>query len=267
MTQLLEDKKLGSPEAEHEVRFEPCPKRVRVFSGAEVVADSRRVMTMFETGHLPVYYFPLSDVRMDLLTGSDHHSTCPYKGTASYFSVKETKGSSEKENVAWTYPEPLPDAPAELSELVAFYWQKMDAWFEEDEEVYVHPRDPYKRVDVLQSSRHVQVEVAGEIVADTHRPCLVFETYLPTRYYIPKLDVRLDLLEASEKTTQCPYKGVASYYSVRAGGKLAEDIAWYYPHPTPECAKIENFVCFFDEKVDAVYVDGERAERPSTPWS
>ncbi len=252
-------------QAEHEVRFEPCPKRVRVYVGGEAVADSRRVLTMFETNHLPVYYFPRADVRMDLLSETDHHTDCPYKGRASYYSVEV--GGRVAENAAWTYPAPLAQAPAELADHMAFYWGKMDAWFEEDEEVYVHPRDPYKRIDVLQSSRHLEVRVAGELVAETRRPVLVFETHLPTRYYIPKLDVRLDLLEPSELTTQCPYKGVASYYSVRVGDELVSDIAWYYPHPTLECTKIENMVCFFNEKVEGLYVDGELQAKPSTPWS
>ena len=271
MTQLIEDRHTGSgggPSengSEHRIRFEPCPKRVRVYLGAQPVADSRRVMTMFETGHLPVYYFPLPDVNRDLLTPTDKSTVCPYKGTASYWTVQV--GDRLAESAAWSYPEPLAEAPRELAGLMAFYWAKMDAWFEEDEEVYVHPRDPYKRIDVLNSSRHVQVEIGGEIVADTHRPCLLFETYLPTRYYIPKADVRMDLLEPTDTTSQCPYKGIASYYSVRLGEQSVPDVAWYYPFPTEGCSKITNMVCFFDEKVDAVYVDGERLERPTTVWS
>jgi uncharacterized protein (DUF427 family) len=219
---------------------------------------------MLETGHLPVYYFPLEDVRTDLLVPTDHRTDCPYKGTASYYSI--TVGTRTAENAAWHYREPLAGTPGELAGLVAFYWGKMDAWFEEDDEVFVHPRDPYHRVDVLQSSRHVEVRVNGELVADTRRPWLLFETGLPTRYYIPKVDVRLDLLESSELTTRCPYKGVASYYSVRAGGTLAKDVAWCYPLPIPECPKIENLVCFFNEKVD-ISVDGELEARPVTNWS
>ena len=266
MTQLIEDRKIASgSQGEHQVRFEPCPKRVRVYLGPEAVADSTRVLTMFETSHLPVYYFPRADVHMDLLTETDHHTDCPYKGTASYYSVKV--GDRVAENAAWTYPDPLVGAPAELADHVALYWRKMDSWFEEDEEVFVHPRDPYKRIDVLQSSRHLEVRVAGELVAETRRPVLLFESHLPTRYYIPKLDVRLDVLEPSELTTQCPYKGVASYYSVKVGDEVAKDIAWYYPHPTLECSKIENMVCFFNEKVDGLYVDGELQAKPSTAWS
>jgi len=143
----------------------------------------------------------------------------------------------------------------------------MDAWFEEDDEVFVHPRDPYHRVDVLNSSRHVKVIVGGEVVAETTRPRLLFETGLPTRYYIPKLDVRLDLLTPTNTSTRCPYKGKASYWTVNLGGKEFTDIVWGYPAPIPECPKIENLLCFYDEKVDAVYVDGELQPKPVTPWS
>ena len=141
-----------------------------------------------------------------------------------------------------------------------------DRWFEEDEEVFVHPKDPYHRVDVLESSRHVRVSLNGEVVAETSRPKLLFETGLPVRYYIPPEDVREELLVPSEKHTRCPYKGVASYWSVKAGGELAENLAWYYPEPTPDTAKIADHLCFFNEKVDLT-VDGEAQPRPQTQWS
>ena len=142
----------------------------------------------------------------------------------------------------------------------------MDAWYEEDDEVYVHPRDPYKRIDVLHSSRHVRVVIAGETVAETRRPCLLFETGLPTRYYVPREDVRMDLLEPTELTTRCPYKGMASYWSVRVGDYVAENGVWSYSDPIPECAKIKDRLCFYNERVD-LYVDGELQSRPQTMWS
>ncbi len=272
MTQMIEDRIMrsgsgepsGAEGGEHVVRFESCPKRVRTFLGGVPVADSSRVLTMFETGHLPVYYFPSTDVRREYLVPTDHSTHCPYKGDASYFSVRV--GDQLAENAVWQYAEPLASAPPELADRMAFYWGKMDAWFEEDDEVYVHPRDPYKRIDVLNSSRHVEVKIADETVADTRRPRLLFETKLPTRYYIPRMDVRLDLLEPSDSTSRCPYKGVATYFSVRVGEQLLEDIAWCYPLPIPECPKVENLICFYNEKVD-IYVDGELLERPVTNWS
>jgi uncharacterized protein (DUF427 family) len=243
---------------------EPCPRWVRVRFGGRFVADSRRVMLLREPGRVPVYYFPREDVALDCLVPSGPAPHGEDHGGPVHWTV--AVGDRAAENAAWSYPCPAGDGPA-LEGHVAFDWPQMDAWFEEDDEVYVHARDPYKRVDVLNSSRHVRVVVAGEVVADSRRPRLLFETALPTRYYLPQPDVRMDLLVPSATQTRCPYKGVASYYSVRAGGTLVEDIAWYYRFPIPECAKIENLVCFFDERVDAVYVDGERQPRPRTRWS
>jgi uncharacterized protein (DUF427 family) len=114
---------------------------------------------------------------------------------------------------------------------------KMDAWYEEDEQVFVHPKDLYHRVDVLPSSRRVQVTVNGEVVAKTERPKILFETGLPPRYYILEEDACGDVLAASEKTTRCPYKGVAAYHSVEAGDGRVEDLVWYYPEPLPEVGR------------------------------
>ncbi len=267
MAKALEDQVLelaDSRPADQQIRFEPSPRRVRAIFGGVTVADSRRVRLMLEARHTPVYYFPIEDVRMDLTAATEKKTHCPYKGDASYWTIRV--GDRVAENAVWRYRDPLPER-ADIKGYVAFYWDKMDAWYEEDDEVFVHPRDPYKRVDVLLSSRHVQVVLAGEVVADTHRPRLLFETGLPTRYYIPKLDVRMDLLTPTETTTRCPYKGKASYWSVKAGNMEVKDIAWSYPAPIPECPKIENLVCFFNERVDAIYADGERQPVPKTPWS
>jgi uncharacterized protein (DUF427 family) len=248
---------------DHMLYFEDSPRRVRVVFNGEIVADSRRVKLMHEAGLLPVYYFPIEDVRMELLEESDHATHCPFKGDASYWSV--SVGDRVAEDAAWSYAEPIDSCPP-IAGYLAFYWRRMDHWYEEDEEVFVHPRDPYHRVDVLESSRHVRVKVAGEVVAETQRPTILFEAGLPPRYYILEEDVRMELLEASEKTTQCPYKGVASYYSVEAGDGRVEDLVWYYPEPIPEAAKIEGLLAFFNERVD-LEVDGEVQERPRTQWS
>jgi uncharacterized protein (DUF427 family) len=247
----------------HRVWTEPNQRRVRVFYGGEAVADSTGTRYLFETGYLPVYYFPRSDVRFDLLEATDHHTRCPFKGEASYYTV--VAGGRRAENAVWAYPEPLASVP-ELADLVAFYWDSADAWFEEDDEVFVHPRSPYHRVDVMNSSRHVQVRVGDVTVADSHRPRLLFETGLPVRYYLPKLDVRQDLLVPSGTRTRCPYKGEASYWSVEVGGSRFEDVVWGYPAPIPEIPKIENLLAFYNEKVDIV-VDGVLQERPTTRWS
>jgi uncharacterized protein (DUF427 family) len=247
----------------HTLYFEDSPRRVRVMFGGETIADSKRAKLLHETGHLPVYYFPEEDIRMDLLERSDHTTYCPFKGDASYWSVRV--GNRVSENAVWSYPEPIDSAPP-LAGYLAFYWNKMDAWYEEDEEVFVHPRDPYHRVDILDSSRHVKVRVNGEVVAETDRPKLLFETGLPTRYYIPREDVKMEMLVASDRITGCPYKGIASYWSVEAGGERVEDLIWSYQDPIPEAAKIKGLLAFFNEKVD-LEVDGEEQERPQTRWS
>jgi uncharacterized protein (DUF427 family) len=260
MTQVAEQE---TPVASHRVWTEPNGRRVRVFIGGQAVADSERTVYLFETGHLPVYYFPRSDVRFDLLEPTGHHTHCPYKGDASYYSV--VVGDRRADNAVWAYPQPLSSLP-EIADYVAFYWDSADAWYEEDDEVFKHPRDPYHRVDVLHSSRHVQVRIGGVTVADSRRPALLFETGLPVRYYLPKLDVRQDLLLPSATRTRCPYKGEAAYWSVEVAGARLDDVVWGYPAPIPEAPKIENLVAFFNEKVD-ILVDGVLQERPVTPWS
>jgi uncharacterized protein (DUF427 family) len=245
------------------VRTEPNRRRVRVFFGGEAVADSSATLYLLETGHLPVYYFPRADVRFDLLEPTSEKSHCPYKGDASYYTV--VAGGRRYENAVWAYPEPIASVP-ELADYVAFYWAKADAWYEEDDEVFKHPRDPYHRVDVLSSSRHVEVRVGGVLVADSRRPRLLFETGLPVRYYLPKLDVRQELLVPSPTRSRCPYKGEAVYWSVRDGDELLEDIVWSYPAPIPEAPKIENLLAFYNEKTD-ITVDGVLQERPATQWS
>ncbi|HEX9446325.1 MAG TPA: DUF427 domain-containing protein, partial [Candidatus Binatia bacterium] len=170
------------------------------------------------------------------------------------------------ENAAWSYGEPLPPAAA-LKDHFAFQWDALDAWYEEEEEIYVHARDPYKRVDAIRSARHVRVVVGGETVADTHRSRLVFETGHPTRYYIPLDDIRGDLLVPSDTVSRCPYKGIASYWSVQADGRIFPDLAWSYPEPIPECPKIKGLVCFFQERETTIFVDGEEMPRLSTKWS
>jgi uncharacterized protein (DUF427 family) len=170
------------------------------------------------------------------------------------------------DNAAWSYLNPLAQASG-LKDHFAFDWNKMDSWSEEDEEIFVHPRDPYKRVDVLQSSRHVCVVVSGQTVADTCRPRLLFETNHPVRYYIPQEDLRMGLLVPSATKSRCPYKGPASYWSVRIGDHVFEDLVWGYMDPIPECPKIKGLLCFFHERGPEIYVDGEKIPPPKTKWA
>lgn len=243
------------------VRVESSQKRVRTYLGGELVADTARPMYVWEIPYYPAYYLPIEDVRADLLVPTATISHSPSRGDAHHFTVKA--GGTEAVDAAWTYP----DSPIEaLRSLVRFDWAAMDSWFEEDEEVFVHPRDPYRRVDSLPSSRRVRVEIDGVTVAESSHPTLLFETGLPVRYYLPKPDVHMDMLTPTETVTQCPYKGTARFWSVRIGDTNLDDIAWSYPTPLPESIKIAGMVAFYNEKVD-IWVDGELETRPKTPFS
>ena len=248
---------------EHFVEFEPSPKRIRVTFGGETVVDTTDGLILHERGHVPVYYLPRADADMALLTRTEHSTHCPFKGDASYFTVNA--GGKSAENAVWSYELPFDEA-AGIKDYLAFYWGRMDAWYEEDEEVFVHARSPRVRVDILDSSRPVRVALGGITVAETVRARFLFETGLPTRYYIPRDDVIGELLP-SDTRTDCPYKGAASYHHVRVGAKVFEDVVWYYPDPVHESARIKDYLCFFNEQVDAVFVDGVAEEKPRTKWS
>ncbi len=243
--------------------FESSPRWVRVYFNSQLIADSKKMMLFRETDHLPLYYFPKKDVQMDCLQPSDHTTHSDRKGQGVFWHVQV--GDKIANNAAFTFRNPPGNGP-KLEDFVAFAWDKMDAWFEEDEEVFVYARDPYKRVDVLQSSRHIKVVVDGIAVGETNRPWLLFETGLPTRYYMPKHDARMDLLERSDAVSRCPYKGEANLYSIRIGDTRHEGLAWIYRYPTVECAKIQGLVGFFNEKLD-MYEDDTLLPRPKTIWS
>jgi uncharacterized protein (DUF427 family) len=251
---------------DHHIRLDSSPRRVRVQFGGEWIADSTEMVLMYEVGHLPVYYFPVKDVRLDMLHPTDHTSHCQYKGDASYWNVEA--GGRTAENAVWAYQTPFDEMAAiDLQDHCAFYWDRVDQWYEEDEEIFVHPRDPHKRIDAVPSSRPVKVILGGETVADTTRAHFLFETGMPTRYYIPAEDVRMDLLSATDTTTRCPYKGISSYWSANIGGNDFADIVWSYPNSVAECPKIKDLMCFFNEQVDAIFVDNTEVEKPVTRWS
>ncbi len=238
--------------------LEPTPKRVRVELAGETVADSRHAMLLHESGHQPIYYFPPEDVRSEFLEPSERHTRCPKKGEASYYTLRV--GDRVEEAVAWYYPSVLPDAPPLLAGLVAFYWGRMDRWLEEDEEIFAHPRDPYHRIDVLRSSRHVRISLDGQLLAESSRAMALFESNLPVRWYLPADDI-VAPLQPSDTITRCPYKGQASYYSV-AG---ETDLVWVYEDPLPDAVRIRGLLCFYNERVD-LELDGEPMERPESPW-
>lgn len=247
-------------------RVEPSPRWVRVRFGGAVVADSRRAQLLVQygpgpfPGSMPTYYFPPEDVRMEALAPSAHQG----RHTAvRYQTIHVSDRAAERG--AWIVQAP-PEEFATLKGMVSFRWEQMDGWYEEEEKVFIHARDPHQRIDVLASSRHVRVEIDGVIVAETRRPHLLFETSLPTRYYIPREDVRMELLTPTRHSSQCPYKGVAQYWSATLGDRTVENIVWSYSDPIPENPKIRGLLSFFNERVD-MFVDGVLQLRPRTPWS
>jgi uncharacterized protein (DUF427 family) len=244
------------------IRIETSAKRVRAYLGGELVADTTRPRLVWEVPYYPAYYFPAADVRAELLEPDDgERAHSPSRGDARTFTV--SAGGKRAPAGALRYE----DSPIdELRDLIRLDWDAMDAWFEEDEEVFTHPRDPHTRVDVLASSRHVRIEVDGVTVAESSSPRLLFETGLPVRYYLPKPHVRMELLTPTDTESHCPYKGRAEWWSVRAGDTVHEDLAWSYRTPLPESQKVAGLIAFYDEKVD-VYVDGELQERPRTKFS
>jgi uncharacterized protein (DUF427 family) len=235
------------------VRIEQSAKRVRTYLGGEPVADSTRPLLVWEIPYYPTYYFPAADVRTELLDPDGGVEQSPGLGAATTFTV--SAGAKRAQEAARRYE----NSPVEeLREMIRFDWSAMDAWFEEDEEVFTHARDPHTRVDILASSREIRVEVDGVTVAQSGSPRLLFETGLPVRYYLPKPHVRMDLLELTETVTHCPYKGQAETWSLRIGERLHENLAWSYPTPLPESQKIAGLIAFYDHKVD-LFVDGARA--------
>lgn len=252
------------PRQQGALYWEPSPRRVRGILGDQVVVDSRRVMLLHETGHLPKWYFPREDVREDLLEPSDRATRCPWKGEASYWSVRA--GDRVADDAMWAYLDPIPEAPP-IGGHVSFRWDAMDRWLEEDEERHTHVRDPYHRIDVIQSSRQVRISVDGQLLAESRRPLALFEAALPPRWYLPAEDVRSDVLEpCADLRTGCAYKGFADYHSVRVGDRLERALVWTYAEPSREVEPIAGRLCFFNERVD-LEVDGELQERPRTQWS
>ncbi|KAI0319212.1 DUF427-domain-containing protein [Amylostereum chailletii] len=230
----------------HVGHSEDSHRRVRVVFGGKYIADSNKPKLVWENEWWPYYYVPKSAVVMDYLQDakeSDGHDTYDL-----------VVGSTVSSGAAVVYKR------GDLKDYVRIDFDKVDAWFEEDQQIYVHPKDPYKRIDILQSSKHVRVEIDGVEVANTTKPRLVFETGLPTRTYIPMTDIRLDLLSSSEHTTSCPYKGTANYFDVNLPTGKKDGLAWWHKMPTAESTDIAGFVAFYDEHVD-VWVNGEKVQQ------
>jgi uncharacterized protein (DUF427 family) len=254
-------KTMGRTDREDRVHVEHGLKRVRAYLGGEVVADTAHPRLVWEVPYYPAYYFPVEDVRTELLAPTSTVTHSPSRGDAQHFTIKA--GGKEVEDAALQYV----DSPVEqLRQLIRLDWGSMDGWFEEDEEVYTHPRDPYTRVDILATSRHVRVELDGVVLADSTNGRALFETGLPPRWYLPKVDVRMGLLVPTDTVTHCPYKGQAQYWAVRVGDRLVQDLAWSYRTPLPESQKIAGLVAFYNERVD-LFIAGKLLERPITKFS
>ena len=227
--------------------FDDYPRRMRALLDGHILLDSTRGKLLHETGIAPRYYLPIEDLNEDYLEETEHTTHCPFKGDARYWSLRV--GDHLVENAIWYYPEPLAAAPW-LGGYCSVYDKAPDLWLQEDEPVRGHLRDPYHRVDVLESSRRVEIKAGGETIAESDRPKLLFETGLPARVYLLRADVRPGVLEPSETSTHCPYKGEATYWGVRAGGRLLEDTAWAYEAPLPEALKAAGHLSFDGEGIE-----------------
>jgi uncharacterized protein (DUF427 family) len=242
---------------------EPAPRRVRAVLGGTVVLDTVRALYLWEWPYYPQYHIPLADVRTDLLVDGQPEDD-PRGIAALGYGLRSE--SLHRPDAALVYPGEFTDPASATGPAgtVRFRWSALDAWFEEEEEVFVHPRNPYTRVDALRSGRSVRIERDGVLLAESSSPVMVFETGLPTRYYLDRATVNFGYLRASDTVTACPYKGRTSgYWSVRIGTATYPDLAWTYQFPTRELSPIAGLVAFYNEQVD-IALDGVRQQRPTT---
>ena len=238
--------------------IEPVPRRIRAMLGGWTVFDTTRALYVWEWPNYPQYYIPLGDVSPDVLV-DEQHAQRLHRGTARLHGLQV--GEIARPSSARLYTE---DAAAGLAGTIRFDWDALDAWFEEDEQVFVHPRNPYTRVDALRSTRRVRVELDGALLAESASPVMVFETGLPTRYYLNRSEVNFDHLVPSDTVTSCPYKGQTSgYWTVRVGDATYPDLAWAYDFPTRQLLPIAGLIAFYNEKVD-VTLDSQLLPRPTT---
>jgi uncharacterized protein (DUF427 family) len=265
-----------------ELRHEPTDKRIRAFLDGDTIVDTTRALLVWEPRRIvPSYAVPGGDVAADLVPTDEAAADAP--GTIGIrmpelsgrpvldpsvpFAVHTTGGrvadlraGAQNRPGAGFYP-----SDPDLAGYVVLDFGAFDAWYEEDEPNVGHPRDPFHRIDVLPSSRHVRVELDGHVLAESSRPALLLETMLPARYYLPRDDIRAELTP-SDTRTWCAYKGQACYWSAAVGDRVVPDIAWTYEQPLHDAARVRGLIAFFTERLDVI-VDGERLERPITPWS
>jgi uncharacterized protein (DUF427 family) len=242
-------------------RIEPVPRRIRATLGGEVVLDTTRALYVWEWPAYPQFYIPAADVKPGVLVDEEHVQRLK-RGTARRHGLRV--GELTRPAAARVYTD---DAIEGLAGTVRFEWAALDSWYEEDEEVFVHPRSPYVRVDALRSTRHVRVELEGVRLAESASTVMVFETGLPTRYYFNRTEVDFTHLEPTDTVTSCPYKGMTTgYWSIRIGDTVHKDLVWAYDFPTRQLIPIAGLVAFYNEKVDVI-VDGETLPRPVTHFS
>lgn len=244
-------------------RTEHIDKWVRGRLGDEVVVETRSPRLVWQGGFPPVYGFARTEVSADALRPTDASTYAggwffgPHQPVGQWYDV--VAGDDVVECGAWTF-EDLPD-------LVMLTWEPgLLTWTEDDEPVGLHPRDPHKRVETLRSSRHVEVVIGDQVVATSDRPVLLLETDLPTRYYLPPDDVRLDLLAPTDNVSACPYKGTADAYWTFPGPPEVANVAWSYAEPLPAVAAVAGRIAFYNELVD-LRVEGVLLERPESPFS
>ena len=242
-------------------QVEHVPRRIRAVLAGHTVVDTTRAMNVWEWPNYQQYYIPNGDVHAEFLEpeGQTQHSP---RGDTELHGLRV--GDSHRPHAAKV----LRDSPVEgIGGTVRFEWAALDAWFEEDERVFVHPRNPYVRVDAVRSTRTVRIELDGAVLGQSSSPVMVFETGLPTRYYLNRYEINFDHLVPTDTVTECPYKGTTSaYWSIQVGDEVHPDLAWSYDFPTRQLAPIAGLIAFYNEKVDT-FLDDRLLERPMTRFS
>lgn len=235
---------------QHKLLFTAFPRRIRATLAGQTIVDSERAMLLHESNIFPVLYFPAEDVSTDLLTRTEHSTHCPFKGDASYWTI--TAGEDVADNAVWGYETPI-DGASWLHGYVAIEWSRVERWYDEDDEIFGHIRDPYHRVDARPTSRHYQIRIDDHLVADTTNAFVVSETGGDNRIYIPAADVTADQLTQSDTTTHCPHKGDTTYWHHPQTD--SRDIAWSYFAPLEEATRIAGHFCFDGPNVELTRID------------
>ncbi|PZS14377.1 MAG: hypothetical protein DLM57_14520 [Pseudonocardiales bacterium] len=268
-------------EALGQLRVQSTPKRVRALIGDAVAADTTHPMLVWEPGRgVPYYAVPVDDLRVQLIPTEDDRNTATADaqqddggGGVKFVPPGNFRGHTT-DGVEMTVVGLGPNLPGaaflpldiDLAGYAILDFDAFDAWLEEDEAIIGHPRDPFHRIDVRRSSRHVKVSLDGVVLADSTRPQLVFETPLPVRYYLPTEDVRVGLVGPSATSSACAYKGIASYFTAQLPDREVPDIAWSYLSPLPDAIDLRGLMCFYNERVD-IELDGQPLEQAVTRWS